>query len=176
MFPAIIKISNFIVFLSLIAITSCSGSPPYDSRTFCQDEPCLNASLEKGEVGYRILLVGDAGVPVENINENPAQAPLLKALEYFAGFIPDRTAIVFLGDNIYDAGLPDETRKFSPTDQDCKSRACAERRIDAQIDVVKRSGASGIFVPGNHEWDNGGRKGWKRVNNVGNYLTDSKKT
>ena len=177
MFPIATKIANIIVSSALIAIASCSGSPSYDSRAYCQDEPCLQASLEKGEVGYRVLLVGDAGAPLfVNDSESPAQSALLKTLEYFAELAPDRTAIVFLGDNIYDAGLPDEDGNSFSADFDCKSRACAEQRIDAQIEVLKRSGARGLFVPGNHDWDNAGRKGWKRVNNLRKYLTAWRKT
>lgn len=176
MFPIITKIVNIAVSSTLIAIASCSGSPSDDSHVYCQDEPCLQAPLEKGEVGYRVLLVGDAGALVVNDNKSPAPSPLLKTLEYFAELAPDRTAIVFLGDNIYDAGLPDEDQNFFGIDKACESRACAEQRIDAQIGVLKRSGARGLFVPGNHDWDNGGRKGWKRVNNLRKHLTNWRKT
>ena len=161
---------------ALIVIASCSGSPSHDSRVYCQDEPCIKASLEKGEVDYRVLLVGDAGALAVNDSKGPAQSPLFKTLETFAELAPDRTAIVFLGDNIYDAGLPDEDQNFLGTDKDCEHRACAEQRIDAQIAVLKRSGARGFFVPGNHDWDSGGRKGWKRIKNLRKYLTHWRKT
>jgi hypothetical protein len=175
--PVITKIANFIVFSALIAIASCNGSPPHDSGAFCQGEPCLKASLDKGKVGYRVLLVGDAGgTRVEKENEGLDKAPVLRALENFAGIFPDRTAVVFLGDTIYPKGLPDKSEESAPPDKDCKSRACAEKRIDAQIDVLKNSGARGIFVPGNHDWDGGGRKGWNRINNLGKYIADSRQT
>jgi len=167
---------RLIVFSALVSIISCNGSPPYDYPSYCQGKSCLNASLEKGKVGYRILLVGDAGAPVEKENESLDKAPVLKALEYFAGFIPGRTSIVFLGDNIYPAGLPDKNGKSSLADKDCLGRACAEKMIDAQIDILKASGARGIFVPGNHDWENAGRKGWKRIINLGKYITDSRDT
>jgi hypothetical protein len=176
LFPIATKIANIAVSSALITIASCSGSPSHDSRVYCQDEPCFKASLEKGEVGYRVLLVGDAGALVVNNNKSPAPSPLFKTLETFAESAPDRTAIVFLGDNIYDAGLPDEAGDSLSPDNDCKNRACAEQRIDAQIGVLKRSGARGFFVPGNHDWDNGGRKGWKRIKNLRKHLTAWRKT
>lgn len=176
MHPTLTKIARFILFSTLTGIASCNDSPPFDSSAFCAGGPCLKASLEEGTVGYRILLVGDAGAQVDNESESSAQAPLLKTLEYFAGLIPDRTAIVFLGDNIYEAGLPDKTGKASGVDKNCRSRACAEKRIDVQIDVLKRSGAKGVFIPGNHDWDDAGREGWKRVINLGEYIADSRET
>ncbi len=169
------RVARLMVFSALIAIAACKGSPSHDSRPYCQGKPCLNAPLKKGDIGYRVLLVGDAGAPVERKNASPAQAPLLKALKYFAGVVPGRTAIVFLGDNIYEAGLPDETGRSEDTDEDCTGRACAEKRIDAQIDILKGSGARGIFVPGNHDWDGEGREGWKRVINLAEYIADSGK-
>jgi hypothetical protein len=51
--------------------------------------------------------------------------------------------IVFLGDNIYDNGMPLEG---SPL------RSEMEGRIHAQIDVIANSGAQGFFVAGNHDW------------------------
>lgn len=170
----VMHVARFAVFLALIVIASCNGSPPYGSSPYCQGKPCLNASLEKGKVDYRVLLVGDAGASVDKAKDKPGQSPPLKALQYFAEFIPDRTAIVFLGDNIYNAGLPDETQKTSRIDKNCLYRACAEERIDAQIDVLKASGAKGIFIPGNHDWDDAGREGWKRVNNQEEYIAGTR--
>ena len=170
------KVARLVLCSALVVIASCNGSPPYDYPPYCQGKPCLNASLEKGKIGYRVLLVGDAGAPVELENESLDQAPVLKALEYFAGFIPGRTAIVFLGDNIYDAGLPDKTGQAFEADKDCIHRACAEKRLDAQIDLLKASGAKGIFIPGNHDWDFEGRKGLKRIINLGEYVAGSRET
>lgn len=161
---------------ALIAITSCKGSSPDDDPPYCQGKPCLNASLEEGKVGYRILLIGDAGDPFGRENKNLDKAPALEALKYFAGFLPDRTAVVFLGDSIYPAGLPDETEPSSRNDEDSQNLANAKKRIDALIDVLKASGARGIFIPGNHDWGNGGREGWKRIINLSEYIEDSRES
>ena len=39
----------------------------------------------------------------------------------------------------------------------------SERRLAAQIEIVEASGAAGIFVPGNHDWDQGRANGLARV-------------
>jgi hypothetical protein len=57
--------------------------------------------------------------------------------------------IVFLGDNVYPAGIPQEGRA---------EWADALRRLDAQIAAVP-PGARGIFIPGNHDWADEGPYG-----------------
>jgi Calcineurin-like phosphoesterase len=100
-----------------------------------------------GSVTHTVLLIGDAGAPA------PGE-PVLAALEQAASGAPSRTTVVFLGDNIYPAGLPAEGHH---------GRAEAERRLDDQVDAVRDTGARVIFVPGNHDWDNGGPDGWEAV-------------
>jgi hypothetical protein len=38
-----------------------------------------------------------------------------------------------------------------------------ERVLDAQVDVVRSSGARGVFLPGNHDWEKEKRGGWEAV-------------
>jgi len=91
-----------------------------------------------------VLLVGDAGDP------SPDGEPVLRALRSEAARDPERTTVVFLGDNVYPRGLP-------PADD--RSRPEGERRLRAQIDSVRLPGLRAIFLPGNHDWDNGGEDG-----------------
>ena len=58
---------------------------------------------------------------------------------------PRAPTILFLGDNVYPAGT---------TEPVAANYADALRRLDAQIRAVP-SGATGIFVPGNHDWSDG---------------------
>ena len=62
--------------------------------------------------------------------------------------------IVFLGDNVYPSGMPDSG---APT------RAAAERRLMQALRVVRASGARGLLVPGNHDWDSMQPGGWNAV-------------
>ncbi len=95
----------------------------------------------------RVLLIGDAGDPrlIDEMGRLVPREPVLLALEHWASAVPERTIIVFLGDNVYDSGLPPEGRP----------RRYELARLAAQIRVVQRSGARGLFVPGNHDWYNG---------------------
>lgn len=104
----------------------------------------------------RIILIGDAGEPAKDIQE-----PVLIALENEAIKVKDSTLIIFLGDNIYPSGLPDEN------DPDRKEY---ERRIDEQINTVVNSGVTGIFIPGNHDWDKGGDCGWAQIKREEEYV------
>lgn len=124
------------------------GSAPAEGNAqtpaTCADAGPLDASL---------YLVGDAGAP------RAPREPLLDALATAAGarvraMGHDRVAVAFLGDNVYPAGL---------RASDHPGRAEDERRLDAQLDAIRRTGARGIVVPGNHDWANGGSDGWDAV-------------
>jgi hypothetical protein len=91
-----------------------------------------------------VLLVGDAGEP------DRGGEPVLRALRNEAARDPERTSVVFLGDNVYPRGLPPAGSRQRPE---------GERRLRAQLDAVRLPGLSAIFVPGNHDWDAGGEDG-----------------
>ncbi len=117
-------------------------------------EAALPAACEgAGAPDATLFLIGDAGAP-----RAPTE-PLLDALaaeasERVRALGEARVAIAFLGDNVYPVGL----RR-----SDHEGRAEDERRLDTQLAVVRRSGARGYLVPGNHDWDNGGADGWEAV-------------
>lgn len=100
-----------------------------------------------GEVVHTLLMIGDAGGA-------EAGDPVLAALERAAAAAPDRTTVIFLGDNIYPHGMP------APGDP---GRPEAEARLQRQLDAVIRSGATGYLVPGNHDWATQGPDGWAAV-------------
>lgn len=116
--------------------------------------PALPARCEDaGAPDATLFLIGDAGEP-RTPNE-----PLLDALAAEAGQLvrvlgAERVAIAFLGDDIYPVGLRAAAHP---------GRAEDERRLNAQLAVVRSSGARGYVVPGNHDWDNGGADGWEAV-------------
>ncbi len=156
--------------IALLMVVSCADSQPY-----CKGESCYRASLKEGKVGYRILLVGDAGAPSKpNSAEDSDQTPLFKALQDISNLLPSRTAVIFLGDLIYEAGLPG-TEENSGSGGYCSSRSCAESRIDSQVDILSGSKAKGIFIPGNHDWSRERPDGWNRVKNLTQYIQESKR-
>lgn len=109
------------------------------------------------EIDYSIFLIGDAGAPDAGIKE-----PALKALQDEASEITSgRDAILFLGDNIYEYGMPDTLSK---------ARIDSERRLDEQIDVAVSSKTRGIFIPGNHDWRQGRSDGLVHLQNAEAYI------
>jgi hypothetical protein len=100
------------------------------------------------EIADTLFLIGDGGKPAEG------EEPVLVALARDLRRDPARTAVVFLGDNVYEQGL------LPPDHPD---RAETERRLDQQVDAVSGTGAQVLFLPGNHDWDKGGADGWNAV-------------
>jgi hypothetical protein len=95
-----------------------------------------------GETEFSLFLIGDAGHPAEG-------EPVLRALTTAMTPAAARSAVVFLGDNIYPQGLP-------PAGD--PNRREMERRLLDQIAAVP-SPARGLFVPGNHDWERSGPGG-----------------
>ncbi len=147
-------ISFYVLFSLLIyflAGNSLNGT--YAQETFNNK---ILSSYSNDSLYYRILLIGDAGEPSLNIQE-----PVLAALEKEAKEVPDKTTILFLGDNIYPSGMP------SVNDPERKT---AEEYLDEQIKVVQKSKVKGIFIPGNHDWGNGSDDGAERIIRQYNYI------
>lgn len=100
--------------------------------------------LEPQEIETTLFLIGDAGEP------DPRQrSRVLDSLTRQAAVAPERSIIVFLGDNVYPNGIPLDSTLTWPD---------ARRRLASQIDAVP-AGARGIFLPGNHDWGGTGPYG-----------------
>lgn len=126
--------------LYLLIIVNCSHNRPYyRPGEISPADTAIGAS----SIRQRVLLIGDAGGA-------EAQEPSLATLQAWAAEMPEKTAVIFLGDNIYPKGLPPEN---------VPQRAEAEQRLLRQLEAVKASGARGIFVPGNHDWAKGAPEG-----------------
>jgi hypothetical protein len=101
---------------------------------------CLKVQLHElrpDEIETTLFLVGDAGEP----DPQEIGAPL-DSITVQAAVAPEKSIVLFLGDNVYPSGIPPEGRA---------ERADAVRRLDAQIEAVP-VGARAIFIPGNHDW------------------------
>lgn len=133
--------SGFVLFIALLTV-GCSHTKPFIAQSV---EETAKFPLYMGEddIRTRLLLIGDAGAPAPD-------EPVLDVLARWAGEIPDRTTIVFLGDNVYPWGLVEETDPL---------HEITSRRLAAQIEVAAGSGARAIFIPGNHDWAHGGDLG-----------------
>lgn len=97
----------------------------------------------------RFYLIGDAG-------KSP-MGGMSKALTAFnthtSKLQTSNDFTIFLGDNIYPSGLPEE---------DHPKRAEAQNALDAQLRALKDFKGDVLFIPGNHDWYSDGLKGLKR--------------
>ncbi len=117
---------------------------------------CDPAKENVSELLYRVILIGDAGAPVTGTE---AVARDVNFEMTRAATIPGKSMIVFLGDNIYPAGLPPVG---SPRTQE-------EGLLDRQLDLVPQ-GVKAVVIPGNHDWDKSGPNGQARIQAQGDYV------
>lgn len=135
---------RFAVLMSLwLGLPGCGSGRPAGATI-----PPVAAAPE-ADIDVTLFLIGDAGAPAAP----PDSEPVLVALQAAAATAP-HPLIVFLGDNLYPRGLPDPGSPERPE---------AERRLEEQVGVLRATGARGIFVPGNHDWDMHGPEGWNAV-------------
>jgi len=120
-------------------VLGCGHSSPFVSHG--SEGP--STVVEAEDIRLRLLLIGDAG-------ENTPRSPVIQNLGRWASQAPDRTTVVFLGDNVYPEGLPDSTSR---------DRAAAEAALRVQTNLVRDAGASALFLPGNHDWGHGAPDG-----------------
>ncbi|MBW3570697.1 MAG: metallophosphoesterase [Gemmatimonadetes bacterium] len=99
-------------------------------------------------VALNLVLIGDAGLP------NPEGEPVLRALQNEIAAAPEKSFVVFLGDNLYPVGLPDT---LTAAGQE------GLRILRAQMQPLRDTGTRGVFVPGNHDWAQGAPDGWANV-------------
>lgn len=107
-------------------------------------------------IAQEIIFIGDAGELTNN------QHPVLnKLLQSQPSKKRKATALFFLGDNIYPAGLPDEqSRNYS------RYKAILDTQWKAGLQLADQT----YFIPGNHDWAKGHSNGWQQVKNQGEYI------
>src|SRR5687767_10676263 len=118
---------------ALVFLAAMAGSMAY-----AQTDDSVNA---------RIILVGDAGALVNG------KHPVVNAIKRHMK--PDKkTTIVYLGDNLYRIGLPDEANV---------NYVLSRSVLDSQMNVAENTPAQVYMIPGNHDWENGGPNGWDNL-------------
>lgn len=140
-------------FVSLLYLTACASGRSHT------EPPPPEPPADPGAIETTVFLIGDAGEPL------PDLVPMLEALtEDAKAANRDATdpVMIFLGDNVYERGFP--------TDGDSSKFREAVGRIDPQLAAVSESGATGIFIPGNHDWDNKGPRGWDAIRFQADYI------
>ena len=138
------SLCSIVLFCCLLALIGCSiHTVPYYSPTL-PDSQKIDVVKLPAPIRYRIILLGDGGAPEEGES-------VLETLGGWAKELPKKTSIVFLGDNMYPRGLTKDDRKK------------ANDHLGPQLAVVIASQACGLFIPGNHDWENGGKSGLSTI-------------
>ncbi len=102
----------------------------------------------------RVVFIGDAGALVNG------RSPVMDAARKTVPF-DKNTTVVYLGDNLYRHGLPDE----QAMDYE-KYRAV----LDSQMDIANGTPSEVYFIPGNHDWENGAPTGFATVMRQQRYI------
>ena len=113
-------------------------------------------ALNAQQPTHTVFLVGDAGksatpgATLTLVDEQLKESP--------------NGSIIFLGDNIYPAGLHLSKKAGDTTE--------SERNLLCQLKVVNDYTGNVYFVPGNHDWDEGKAGGLKCINTEKKYIND----
>ncbi|MCI0586095.1 MAG: metallophosphoesterase [Planctomycetes bacterium] len=124
-----------------LTISSCALSTTYVSPIV---ETCPTSAQSVEEVEASVFLIGDGGGGGAGGRPDPVRASLAAD----ARRAPAGSVVVFLGDNIYPSGLPEEEGDAPGPNA---------RKLLNQIDCFR--GITGLrvrFVPGNHDYVAGG--------------------
>ncbi|HUS00384.1 MAG TPA: metallophosphoesterase, partial [Chitinophagaceae bacterium] len=123
------------------------GTPDSVQAKQVLPEKIITKASTPDSLQARIVLIGDAGEFTKD------KQPVLLAVQQSVP-LDAKTTIVFLGDNIYNTGLPDE---YTPT------YAMMKAILDSQIHIADNTKAKVYFMPGNHDWNNGSAGGLETI-------------
>ena len=112
-----------------------------------QGDTLAKRKAHEDTIAQRIVLIGDAGQLTNG------KHPIADAVRNFITR-DKKTTVLFLGDNLYRNGLPDDQSTTYNRD-----RAV----LDSQLSVVDGSPSKVIMIPGNHDWQNGSRGGYDAI-------------
>lgn len=117
---------------------------------------CVATARAQDTIAHRILLVGDAGKLKDGKNH-----PELILMKQLFNLNDGHTTVVYLGDNVYQVGLPDAESKAFPE---------KKKVLDSQVDAVRDTKANAWFIPGNHDWDKGRKDGLEQIQRQFKYI------
>ncbi|MDQ6479289.1 metallophosphoesterase [Dyadobacter sp. LHD-138] len=143
-----INIYSLVVAVVIVISSSCSSYKKLqyskEAKGWEQNTPAPGLVLK-----HTMYLIGDAG------NDSPEhKAPVLLYLKDKLAKESKNSSALFLGDNIYEYGMPPA--------EDSAKRKVAEYRITSQLETLNDFQGRPFFIPGNHDWRGWGRKGLKR--------------
>jgi Omp85 superfamily domain/Calcineurin-like phosphoesterase len=95
----------------------------------------------------RIVLIGDGGQFTEG--KHPVSEAVKRAIP-----LDSKTVVIFLGDNVYKQGLPDDQ---------VITYSMSRSILDSQLSIVANTKARLYMLPGNHDWNNGQPAGYQTI-------------
>ncbi|MXV52219.1 metallophosphoesterase [Pedobacter sp. HMF7647] len=111
--------------------------------------------LKSPDQYFELFLIGDTGSIARTGNDQ-----VLETMK--AHFDPEiKSAVVFLGDNVYPRGLPDKKNIL---------RADAEKALNQHWEAMKNYHGKVLFISGNHDWNKGRKDGYEYVLRQEKYL------
>jgi hypothetical protein len=113
---------------------------------------CVCIAQNEGKPVFSLYLIGDAG------KTDVASVSYKDTLQYLLSNESNPNAVVFLGDNVYQNGMP------GLGDDD---RAETEAILKAQIQLISDANVKShiYFIPGNHDWKRGKKDGLNYILN-----------
>ena len=125
----------FLTLFAALGLAACWWTPLRGLNYGSAGDPYRRANLpeiprRKDQPVFRVVLAGDGGLAIRDDD------PTLALLGEWSDEFPGRTVVVYLGDNVYPAGLQ-------------KGDKQAEGILLRQMRATR---APKIFVPGNHDW------------------------
>jgi len=142
----IIGMNKHFVLIALLLFFS--GCATYKAK-YIDEEKAIDRLTTK-EITHTFYLIGDAGLsPIGDMN------PALKIFKNRLDGADKKSTAIFLGDNIYPAGLPDSK-------DSTEAYRIAKNHLDAQLKTLENFKGQPLFIPGNHDWYTEGLVGLKR--------------
>lgn len=129
----------FVLVFCLLFLSACSTTKK--TYTIASDKNCINLKLPSDGKIETLFLIGDTGT---DKNYDDVQFYLFKQLKQSLKAAGENASIVFLGDNIYPAGLPEKGNA---------KRNIAEKKINTQLELLNDLDGESYFIPGNHDWN-----------------------
>lgn len=153
-----ILMKNYVIALSIIMlIGGCVSTKPPSAESIAIVES--SAQPDKSDRLFSVFLVGDAG----DASLDPLE-PSLSVLHKKLQQMGEKSAVVFLGDNIYPHGLPQKKHR---------KREQAESRLQAQFKSVENYEGKVFFLAGNHDWDSSRKNGLEAVKRQEQFVEES---
>ncbi|MFD1819716.1 Calcineurin-like phosphoesterase [Pseudarcicella hirudinis] len=118
----------------------------------------FNQVSQAQTVKHSVFLIGDDGEP-----KLDGKDPVLTSLQNQLKKAGQNGSLIFLGDNIYPTGM---------VDSENPGRIEAEARLTEQLKVMQSFEGHSYIIPGNHDWQQGGKNGWQYIKNQENFVSD----